>query len=773
MHATRYSLIGLAFVGMWLGVPATGQADELDDLIKKVTTWDYGQDAKPWERISEIVVESQKNTKKRKAIAAKLAKLLQGDATLATKRLVCKELWRIGDRDVVPTIAPLLEKAETSDMARYALERMNDAAAGAALRKALDKTGGDVRVGIINSLGEREDRAAVEALAELAKSRDRGTAEAAIIALGKIAGNDAAGKLIAVKRGLSPALLPVMNHALLACAADYADTGNTEAASDLYKRLYALNEPSATRAAALKGLVTLRAADAVPLIVAALNRSDPIVRGAAAEAMRDLEDKAAAKSLADALDRSNARAKVLILHALGERGDAGVRQAVVKLAAAGEAEVRSAALRALGGVGDASVVGLLLNVAVAGGDQADIARASLVQLKDKKVDQTLMDMLPKAEAKSQTEIIRALAARHAEKVLPLLWETAKSGSEIVRVESFQAIGALADHKDLTPLLDLLIAEAKQRPRDAARLAVLKLAEQIDPPSRRADAAVAAFTATARKPQARRALLRIYGALQTEETRKRVCASLRSQNAGVRKTAVDVLSGWDSSKPADELVNAAANIDDAKMLDAALQAAVKVLGKPGDRPAEKTAKLYGRILELAKSTDTKKAALQGLSSVADDAAMQIAKKHAKDKSVKAEALAAMDQIRRRLYKPSASVAGDAAGKAMDGDIKTRWDTGKPQAGGEWFMVDLGATRKVIGVVMDATGSDDDYPRGYEVYVSDNPKKWDDPVAKGKGEKPKIEVKLKKPKTGRYVRIVQTGKAKSNFWSIHELAIRTAE
>ena len=91
------------------------------------------------------------------------------------------------------------------------------------------------------------------------------------------------------------------------------------------------------------------------------------------------------------------------------------------------------------------------------------------------------------------------------------------------------------------------------------------------------------------------------------------------------------------------------------------------------------------------------------------------------------------------------------------------------GGEWFMVDLGWDNTKVGkIVLDTSGSSNDYPRGYEVYVSNNPDNMGDPVATGKAESGVLQISFG-PRSGRYVKIVQTGNAEGNFWSIHEMTV----
>jgi hypothetical protein len=92
------------------------------------------------------------------------------------------------------------------------------------------------------------------------------------------------------------------------------------------------------------------------------------------------------------------------------------------------------------------------------------------------------------------------------------------------------------------------------------------------------------------------------------------------------------------------------------------------------------------------------------------------------------------------------------------------------GGEWFVLELPAEKQITGVTLDTKGSKDDYPRGYQVFVSKDGKKWGKPVASGKGKGPVTTIRLKSAR-GKFIKIVQTGKSDKNYWSIHELTVAT--
>lgn len=109
-------------------------------------------------------------------------------------------------------------------------------------------------------------------------------------------------------------------------------------------------------------------------------------------------------------------------------------------------------------------------------------------------------------------------------------------------------------------------------------------------------------------------------------------------------------------------------------------------------------------------------------------------------------------------------------AIDGDRRTRWDTGKHQASGEYFQIDLGAVHAVEAIGLDYTLSSYDYPRGYTVQVSDDAKSWRQ-VASGKGKLEMTKIAFSQVKT-RYIRILQTGSG-GNYWSIQELQVYSRE
>jgi hypothetical protein len=196
-----------------------GKGTEMDELFEKIKKYDYGQSRAALTEVSDKIRDAHGSRAELRKLEKSLVEVLQSDATQAGKQFVCRKLSIIGTTQSVPALATMLTKPKMSDMARYALERMPGKAVDEALRGALAKTTGKTQVGIINTLGQRGDKKAVESKAK--------------------------GKL----------RLVVLD-SYLKCADQLAAEGKKSEASAIYRQLS--KEPAPIGAAALRGMVTAR-----------------------------------------------------------------------------------------------------------------------------------------------------------------------------------------------------------------------------------------------------------------------------------------------------------------------------------------------------------------------------------------------------------------------------------------------------------------------------------------------------------------------------------
>lgn len=126
-----------------------------------------------------------------------------------------------------------------------------------------------------------------------------------------------------------------------------------------------------------------------------------------------------------------------------------------------------------------------------------------------------------------------------------------------------------------------------------------------------------------------------------------------------------------------------------------------------------------------------------------------------------------------WKATASVTAagnaDVATHAFDGQLGTRWATGRNQAGNETFTIDLGATRSLSRVVLDATTHPTDFPSAWELEVSTNGTVFTS-AATGKGAMV-TDIRFSS-RMARHVRVRQTGTTPAPngaWWSIDEIRV----
>ncbi|MCA9445151.1 MAG: hypothetical protein KC964_30460, partial [Candidatus Omnitrophica bacterium] len=116
----------------------------------------------------------------------KMLAIIQSDAELKERCDVLREIGRVATVKSVEPMAALLGDEVLAHRARYALEMMPFPEVDVALRKAMKEQKGNLLAGIIMSLGNRRDTAAVDMIAEQLGSSDPAVALASAYALGDI-----------------------------------------------------------------------------------------------------------------------------------------------------------------------------------------------------------------------------------------------------------------------------------------------------------------------------------------------------------------------------------------------------------------------------------------------------------------------------------------------------------------------------------------------------------------------------------------------------------
>lgn len=227
----------------------------LDQAIEALKTFDWGTPLATIAPIDDAVAAAHDKPEDRQQLETRLIAALKAPISRDAQDYVCRKLAIVGSAASVPTLAVLLLRKENSHMARFALERISDPAAAAALRDALPKVTGNLRIGVINSIGARRDAEAFATLGRFLKDSDAATSRAAALALGAIGGKWSAGILRAViEEGSSPSRGPMID-AWLTCAESFLANQQLEEAKAIYSSLDDSHQPRLIRLAATRGLL--------------------------------------------------------------------------------------------------------------------------------------------------------------------------------------------------------------------------------------------------------------------------------------------------------------------------------------------------------------------------------------------------------------------------------------------------------------------------------------------------------------------------------------
>ena len=241
---------------------AAAQANSatVDQALEILKTYDWGADRAALNPIDQALIAARGDAAARKALEKRLVDALAGGISRSAQDYVCRKLRVVGTAQSVEALAALLPAEETSHIARYALERIPDEKAAAAMRNALPKVGSKLKPGMIGSLGKRRDKESIQAFSKLLGDSDVQVAQAAAQSLGLIGTSAAANELSRFAKNAPAHMKIPVADACLVCAEQLLADGKKSEAVVLYKELKGDDLPAHVKAAAMKGMLTTAAA---------------------------------------------------------------------------------------------------------------------------------------------------------------------------------------------------------------------------------------------------------------------------------------------------------------------------------------------------------------------------------------------------------------------------------------------------------------------------------------------------------------------------------
>jgi HEAT repeat protein len=645
------------------GVIYAADSNEFGQLLNNIKTYDFNKSRADLVKISDMIRDAS-GKPEMKAMEKQLDEFLKSDASYAAKDFVCRELSLSGTEASVPALASMLTDEKVSDIARYALERIPGAAVDDAMRNALSKAEGKAKVGIINTLGVRGDKKAVESLAKLTNDANETVAVAAVAALGRIDDRMATLAIAMAKDKATGVVKAAAINAYLRCADRLAAKGEKDAAGAIYKQLYAASEPVIIRVAAARGMILTAGDKTSEVIVEMLKSADKPIQTVAIATLKDVAKTDVIKAAAEQLANLGAMQQAQLLSALADCGDKAALPAVQSATKSTDTAVRIAALKAIGTLGDATCVDTLIATAAASvGEEQKAAQESLYRLHGADVDDAILKKLPDAEPKAKIELVRSCEQRDIKKSVPVLMKTAKDADAKVRIESIKAMRALAGPQDMAALIELQLAAAGND-RGELEKTVVVVAHKIAEDKGQSQAVLAALSSV-KDVDAKCSLLGVLGKIGDEAALPVLRESLGDKEDKIKDAAVRALSDWPTAAPAADLLKVAQTSENQVHKTLALRGYVRLAGLKSNRSAEETMKMYKDAMALAADVSEKKMVLSGLGSTDSFEAMQMAAGYLDDKELKEEAEAAVVKIAESTMKGHSSQTKETLQKVIDG------------------------------------------------------------------------------------------------------------
>lgn len=642
-------LLTFSFIGVAVTSAANQKVDlhKIDKLLKKIKSYKFGDSRERLTELSAVLRSVGNSPDDLLQIEKRFDKFLNSKATFAGKQFICHKLSLIGSEASVPTLSKLLVDPETSDMARYALERIPGAKVNKALVAALAQTHGKTRIGIINSLGVRKDAMAISTLEQFVNDSDAETATAALAALGNIA-QPAAASIFdnAIETKCGQVRVTALA-SYLKVADNLAVGGRTNDAIEIYKKLDGPDVPAAIRVAAFRGQFKADGSNAGLYLLKVIKNGDPQVKKVAIQLVRELPQKDQLGRIAAELPNLCPKNKVQLITALADIGDHSVRDVVLKATTDEDKSVRLAALKALASLGEVADVELLAkSAASADRDESRAAAESLSLLRGKDVDQTIITAIPSADPKVKVALINSLGARDATSAVENLLERANDSDDKVKKASIKVLAELAGPKYMPQLLDILVNCKTDAGRNAAIMTVTAVAHKVSDEKNQAAEVIAKLDQVQDK-DARIALLRVLGKVGDEHALPILKTALKNQDQDVQVAAIRALSDWPTVNPINDLLQTAKTSTNERNQVLALRGFIRLIKLGSDRPEKESIALYKQAMGLAKNAGEKRMVLSGLGELRTVEALNAAMSYIPNDDLKTEAEMASFRIVRRL------------------------------------------------------------------------------------------------------------------------------
>ncbi len=598
-----------------LGAPA------YQELCNMLVPIGQGDDVKARLALSGLALHVSRAgaEKERKQFAEAIILALRANSHPQVKTFLIKQLQLAGGKECVAPLKSFLLDEKLSEPATQALLAIRTPEVEAAFAQALANSNGAPRLTIIKALGELRGKTAVPELLKLAADENREVQLAARAALAN-SGELAAMALLAEAVQSENSMQARADYLLFAQRRAEADDKQTSAT--ICREVLANREGrfvSHEQANALRTLVSALSAEALPDLLAMMEREDVRVQDAALQCAAQISGEAATAQWLNQMKQVAPATRVRIIAMLGERGDQSALPALREALRDTNEVVALAAIPALVFLQGKDAVPTLLQILSSTQSTSSIAaiKTALLSLP---LDNNLAQMialLPQAGTAARVALLEVLGSRGALSAFEAVAARTSDEARSVRLAAIKALETIATPNELPRLLDLMFAAPSESETSALQKAIVLVAAQISEPEKRADAVLIKQKNGNAEQQAKllQTLARFGGASAFETAR----AETKNTHADIRDAAIRALADWPEPIALPELLKLAREEKELSYHVLAMRGAMRLLNNAVLSSAEKL-RLYREAMSLARRGEEKKLVLAGLANVKSIAAL---------------------------------------------------------------------------------------------------------------------------------------------------------
>ncbi|MDR2754817.1 MAG: DUF1080 domain-containing protein [Planctomycetaceae bacterium] len=365
-------------------------------------------------------------------------------------------LTQNGTEAAVPELKKLLVYEELNTTVRTALVNIGDAGI-VALQESLESLQGKNLAGVIESLGAVRNAKSETQLIKLTENSDPTIAKSAILALGKIASENAVKKIKTILSNSNSPFRQDAATAALSAAEQLLADNNNNAAIEIFKELRQHPEFPAVWSAAAQSYVLLEETNGLQILADLFVSNDETAFKTACTIAVKIKSPQVCQLILDNLSRSSGNKKITFIEILGIRKEQSAIPELIELAKSDDTDVKIAVINALGKIGDMRSIDTLF-VAVSSSDNAvaDAGKESLTMLRGTEFNTTIiknLDSNNKVFRLTALKVIEERRITEAVEKIKLLFNDSDIDIKVAAYRAFSQI-IVATPADLEFLINL-------------------------------------------------------------------------------------------------------------------------------------------------------------------------------------------------------------------------------------------------------------------------------------------------------------------------------